>query len=1012
MENNTKRYWQGLEELRNDAEFVKHAHREFGDTSLIEAGGTARRDFLKMLGFGMAAVSLAACEAPVKKAIPYLNKPEDVEPSIPTWYASTFTDGGEYCSVLVKTREGRPIKIEGNPLSSISQGGVGTRVHASVLSLYDNEKLKGPQKDGKSIAWETLDKEVRTALTGAQSIRIVAGTILSPSTRGVIEAFQSAFPSTQLVQYDANSAFGLTQVHGGALPAYDFTKARVIVGLSCDFLGSWIAPDDFAKQWARNRKLNSGKAGQNTMSRHYQFESLLSLTGANADYRTAVKPSQEGLVAAQLLKLLGGTVGTPNVNVQYLDKAAKDLRAAGAGNALVVSGSNDPAVQAVVAEINRLLGSYGSTISGTANYKQGNDLAMSQFIDDVKARRVDAVLFYGANPVYNHPRGKELGEALANVKLRVSLGERADETGSLCQYMAPDSHYLESWGDAEPKPGFYSLCQPTISTIFKTRQAQASLLTWADFDADYAEYVKAYWAENILNGGGETAWVKALQDGVFEPGKGTAGTAPSITGDLAQAASRIAQTYKASDAIELIVYEKVGMGTGSQANNPWLQEFPEPISKACWDNYAGISQKTATKLGLEQNDVVRLEVSGREAIELPVLVQPGQADDTVSIAIGYGRTKAGKAADGVGKNAYPFLSITPLAVNISDTGDDYKWGIAQTQTHNTVMARKSILQEAVFSQYQENVQAGRFFPHVATSEGLKRPEEISLWKGHDKPNHSWGMVIDLNSCTGCGSCVVSCQAENNVAVVGRKEVVMRREMHWLRIDRYYSSDAQPDGFNYKAMEVASENPEVTFQPMLCQHCTNAPCETVCPVLATTHSAEGLNQMTYNRCIGTRYCANNCPYKVRRFNWFKYFDEDRFDFNFNNELGKMVINPDVTVRSRGVMEKCSFCVQRIQATKLTAKKERRRPYANEVQTACSQSCPTNAIVFGDFNDPQSEVSLLMAAEKKARAFAVLEEINVQPQINYLTKIRNKDAADSKAPQTEDNHHHAEKEPNHA
>lgn len=1013
MENNTKRYWQGLEELRNDAEFVKHAQKEFGDTTLIEEGGTARRDFLKMLGFGMAAVSLAACEAPVRKAIPYLNKPEDVEPTIPTWYASTYTDpeGGDYCSVLVKTREGRPIKIEGNPESSISRGGTGTRAQASVLGLYDNEKLKGPQKGDKATSWETLDTEVRAALAGAQNIRIVAGTILSPSTRGVIEAFQSKFPSAQLVQYDANSAFGLTQVHGGAMPDYDFSKASVIVGLSCDFLGSWVAPDEFSRQWAQNRKLVSTKGGKNTMSRHYQFESAFSLTGANADYRTSIKPSQEGLVAAQLLKLLGGTLPTPSITVPHLDKAARDLQAAGAGRALVVSGSNDPAVQTVVAEINRILGSYGSTIAGKSNYKQGNDVAMNRFIDDVKARRVDAVIFYGANPVYNHPRGKELAEALPNVKLRVSMSDRIDETGLLCQYMAPDSHYLESWGDAEPKPGFYSLCQPTISTIFKTRQGQVSLLSWADFDADFSEYLKSYWLENILQGGGQAAWVKVLQDGVYEPGSPDAAL-PAPSGNLAAAATRIGQVYKPSDRIELVTYEKPGIGTGSQANNPWLQEFPDPISRATWDNYAAISQRTAAKLELAQNDVVRLEVAGREPIELPVLVQPGQVDDTIAVAIGYGRTRAGKSADGVGKNAYPFTNLIAPEVKVTDTGDDYKWGIAQTQTHNTVMGRKSIIQESVLGEYQKDVQAGRFFPHVATSEGIKRPEEISLWKGHIKPNHSWGMVIDLNSCTGCGACVISCQAENNVAVVGRKEVVMRREMHWLRIDRYYSSDAESDGFNYKALEVASENPEVVFQPMLCQHCSNAPCETVCPVIATSHSAEGLNQMTYNRCIGTRYCANNCPYKVRRFNWFKYFDEDRFDFHYNNELGKMVINPDVTVRSRGVMEKCTFCVQRIQATKLTAKKERRRPYANEVQTACSQSCPTNAIAFGDFNNPESEVSKLLAAEKQGRAFSVLEEINVLPQISYLTKIRNKDLADAKFPRTEDNLHHAEKDPDHA
>ncbi len=1008
MENTTKRYWRGIEELRNDPEFVKNAHREFADSSdITDGGGTYRRDFLKMLGFGVAAVSLAACEAPVRKVIPYLNKPVDVEPGIANWYASTFTDGGEYCSVLVKTREGRPIKIEGNPQSSISQGGVGTRVHASVLSLYDNEKLRDPQKGGKKIEWTALDKEVAAGLASAQNIRLVSGTILSPTTKAVIEAFKAKYPSTVHVSYDANSAYGLTQVHGGQLPAFDFSKAKVIVSLDADFLGTWIAPDEFSKQWAAGRKLSSAKGGNKQMSRHYDFSTLMTLTGANADYRGRLKPSQSGLVASTLLRLVGGSSSTADVKIEFLEKAAKDLKAAAPGTTLVVSGSNDPNVQVVVAEINRILGNYGTTIAGTSNYKQGNDLAFDGFVNDLKGGRVDAVIFYGANPVYDSPRGKEIADALPRTKLSVSFSDRSDETSSLCQFIAPDSHYLESWGDAEPKPGFYSIIQPTISTIFNTRQAQSSLLTWAGQNGDFYEFLTQNWATNILKTASKEAWNKAVYEGVFEPAKGTVGAAPAVTGDLITALGQISGKYKASSSVlEFMPYEKVGMGTGSQANNPWLQEFPDPISKATWDNYAAISQATAKKLGVHQNDMVKLEMAGKEAIELPVLIQPGQTNDTVSVAIGYGRTKAGKAADGVGKNVFPWINAAGTEIKVTPTGSQYKWGIAQTQTHNTVMARESVLQETILSKYQENVLAGRFIPKIQTSEGAKDATDITLWNGHEKKNHSWGMVIDLNLCTGCGSCVVSCQAENNVPVVGRKEVVMRREMHWIRIDRYYSSVQPKEGESIfqelETLEIASDNPEVVFQPMLCQHCSNAPCETVCPVLATTHSNEGMNQMTYNRCIGTRYCANNCPYKVRRFNWFKYFDEDRFPYHYNNDLGKMVINPEVTVRSRGVMEKCSFCVQRIQATKLAAKKERRRPYANEVQVACSQSCSTGAIIFGDMNNPESEISQILAVEQQGRAFHMLEEINVLPQISYLTKIRNKDEADSQAPHKEEKH----------
>lgn len=1017
MEHTTKRYWKGLEELRNDPEFVKNASREFGEAP-VDGSGTYRRDFLKMLGFGTAAVALAACETPVRHAVPYLNKPEEVEPTIANWYASTFTDGGEYASILVKTREGRPIKIEGNKLSSVSKGGVGTRAHASLLGLYDNAKLRGAQEGGKAIEWDALDKKVAAQLALSKNIRLVSGTILSPATKAVINDFKAKYPSTQHVQYDANSAYALTQAHGGILPSYDFGKAKVIVGLSCDFLGTWIAPDEFSRQWASGRRV--GKHN-NKMSRHYQFETILSSTGASADYRTPVKASQEGLVAAQLLKLLGGAVSTPAVEIKYLDKAAKELKAAGAGNALVVSGSNDAAVQAIVAEINKVLGSYGSTIdTGTpSNYRQGNDAAMNTFLDEVKAGRVDAVIFYGVNPVYNHARGQELAAALPKVALSVSLADRADETSSLCKFIAPDSHFLESWGDAEPKRGFYSLCQPTISTIFKTRQAQSSLLGWAGLSSDFQAYLRSYWASNILKTSSKEAWMKALHDGVFETAATPSSAAPSI--DVAAALASIGRTYKPNaTGIEFVAYEKVSIGTGSQANNPWLQELPDPISKATWDNYACISQKTASDLNLKQEDVVKVEVKGKGSVEVPVLVQPGLAHNTVAIAIGYGRTKAGKSADGVGVNVFPMASAYAQEATVTATGETRR--LAQTQTHQTVMGRTAVLQEAYLADFQKKRDAGKHEVLIHTSEGLKTPTQITLWNGHERKNHAWGMVVDLNTCTGCAACVVSCHAENNVPVVGRKEVIMSREMHWIRIDRYYSSDVDASEESAvgkalaKGLEIASENPEVTFQPLMCQHCNNAPCETVCPVLATTHSSEGLNQMTYNRCIGTRYCANNCPYKVRRFNWFKYFDEvnvvgEEFDFHFANDLGKMVINPDVTVRSRGVMEKCSMCVQRIQAGKLDAKKEKRHLIDGEVETACSQSCPTDSIIFGDMNDPESRIAKLLADEKEGRAFHMLEEINVLPSVSYLTKIRNKDIADA-AHHHEDHGHKHEEHAEHA
>ena len=1002
MENSNKRYWKGIEELTNEPSFVKNIHNEFGNMpsendakgdSLVDGSGTHRRDFLKMLGFGVAAVSLAACESPVKKTIPYLNKPEDVEPTIANWYASTYTDGGDYASILVKTREGRPIKIEGNKLSSVSKGTLSGRAHASVLSLYDNEKLKGPQAAGKATDWASLDsaftaKLAEVAAKGGQ-IRIVSNTILSPSTKKVIADFAAKYPTTQHITYDANSAYGLTAAHGGILPSIDFSQAKTIVSLGADFLGTWVAPTEFAAQWAITRRVGSDKEGKKTMSRHYQFETILSNTGANADYRATYKPSQEGLVAITLYNAVAKLTGAAaaagaSVKVDHLDKAAKDL-VASKGASLIVSGSTDPEVQKIVAATNALVGAYGTTINtGQAvNYRQGNDIAMASFIKEAAAGSIAAVIFYNANPVYNHPQGAALAAALPKVGLSLATNDRADETASLCQFIAPDSHFLESWNDAEPKAGFYSLTQPTISTIFKTRQAQSSFLTWAALGNDFASYLESNWEKNILKGG-KVAWNNALHDGVFEPNAVSVSAAsPSV--DVNASAGAIAKTYSASSTgLEITVYEKVGLGTGSQANNPWLQEFPEPVSKACWDNYATISQPTATKLNLKQGDVVEVNAKGYK-VSLPVLVQPGQAQDTVAIAIGYGRTKAGKSADGVGVNAYPFLAAGALTATVSPTGETKD--IAQTQTHQTVMARQAVVQETVLGDFVKDPLSGRYNPTVLTSEGKKNATDISLWNGHKYNNHAWGMVIDLNTCTGCSACVISCSAENNVPVVGRQEVINRREMHWMRIDRYYSSDAEVE--DLKGLEIASDNPEVVFQPMLCQHCNNAPCETVCPVLATTHSTEGLNQMTYNRCIGTRYCANNCPYKVRRFNWFRYFQTDEFDFHFNNDLGRMVINPDVTVRSRGVMEKCSMCVQRIQEGKLTAKKEKRRPVDGEIQVACAQSCPTNAITFGDMNDPASAISKLLEVEKEGRAYHVIEEINVKPNISYLMKVRNKD-----------------------
>ncbi|MCU0416854.1 MAG: TAT-variant-translocated molybdopterin oxidoreductase [Cytophagaceae bacterium] len=1012
MKENTKVYWKGLEELNQTEDFVKTAHNEFPEYLPLKSednaeSGPDRRDFLKMLGFSVAAVTLAACEAPVKKAIPYVNKPEEIDPGIANYYATTYIDGSECLPVVVKTREGRPIKIEGNKLSSVYQGGTSVKAQASVLGLYDTARLAKPTIKGKSASWDKIDAEITSSLETIASaggeIRIVTPSIYSPSTKRALSVFASKFPTAKHIQYDAISYYGIlkaNQITFGqyAVPSYDFSKADVIVSLGADFLGTWISPTEFARQYAATRKLSAKKK---TMSRHYQFETGLSLTGSNADYRVGIKPSEEAAFVSELYnKLSSNKISVSSKKNDVLNKAATDLLNA-RGKSLVVSGSNDPSIQAVVNEINVILGNYGSTISFKNAYQtfQGNDEQMNTFVDELVAGTVKAVIFYGVNPVYDYYRGAEIEKVLKNTLLTVSFADRADETASLCTFIAPDSHYLESWNDAEPKIGFYSLAQPTIKNIFDTRQAQSSLLKWAGAPSDFYAFVKSTWTSSILNG---QSWDKALHDGVLEPGISSTTVEPASNGlDVTAISTSFTKNYTAVNGIELKVYEKIGLGNGAQANNPWLQEFPDPISKATWDNYIALPISYAKEKGLEQGALVKV-TNGKSSITLPVLIQPGQAKGTASIALGYGRSKSGKCGDGVGQNVFTwlknvegFISTNAGTVTIEPTGEVVK--LALTQTHQTLMARP-IIQDATLEEYKKNPSAGRFIPLVTNGDGKKvAPAELDIWKDqHHQPNHLWSMSIDLNSCIGCGACVIACQAENNVPVVGKKEVINAREMHWIRIDRYYSSEFEPketgvyfDG-DVVAMEDPSENPQVTFQPMMCQHCNHAPCETVCPVAATTHSSEGLNQMTYNRCIGTRYCANNCPYKVRRFNWFKYFDNgDMFDKNvtMNTSLGRMVLNPDVTVRSRGVMEKCSFCVQKIQEGKLKAKKEKRKIEDGEVQTACAASCATGAIVFGDYRDLNSQVYKERNEENKERTYTVLEELNVQPNVTYLTKIRN-------------------------
>jgi len=1002
------KYWKGIEELETTPEFMQSAFAEFMPVKesheSSDATAAPRRDFLKLMGFGVAAAALASCETPVRKSIPYLNKPEEVDPAISNFYASTYFNGSDYNAVLVKARDGRPIKLEGNPESPITRGGLSARAQAAVLGLYDGGRLQHfAVKTGNTHAQAEVpafDRAVREKLAATTGrIAIVSPTIISPSTKKAIAEFAARYPNTTHVMYDAQSATGLLQANNGVLPAYDFGKANVIVSLGADFLGTWISPVEYAKQYITNRKVSTDKR---TMSRHFQFETTMSLTGSNADVRIPVKPSEMGAVALALYNGVAGNGGSSSYSNPQLTKAIAELTA-NRGAGLVVSSSNDPAVQALVAAINQTLGNVGTTVNLTApsNVRQGDDARLAALVNDMNNGRVGAVIFYNANPVYNHPLGEKVKSGLAKVPLTISLNDRLDETGHLCQYAAPDSHWLESWNDFEPKRGFLSLGQPVITPLFATRQAQESLLHWAGNNTTYYKFLRANWRAVTPT---DAAWDKAVHDGVTLGSVLPAGPA-MLTAALspAAAAAQISSAAK-PNGIELALYEKVGMGSaGCEANNPFMQELPDPVSKATWGNYLTVPRKMAVENKWEQGDVVKVSVSGH-SIELPVLIQPGQTNGTVGIALGYGRTAAGKAGDKVGENAAPLALVNASGVMytnvVSLTKTDAKSPIAQTQTHHTLMDRRPVVQENTLAKYKINPKEVTEYELVTTPDGLQKPSKVSLWQDYQYNNHHWGMAVDLNSCIGCGSCVIGCQTENNIAVVGKQQVINRREMHWMRIDRYYSSDHHNNEFEtkgkvatYAAMEDPSENPQVIFQPMMCQQCNHAPCETVCPVLATTHSSEGINQMVYNRCIGTRYCANNCPYKVRRFNWFSYYSNEKFETvngHMFTDLGRMVLNPDVTVRARGVMEKCTFCIQRIQLGKLEAKKQKRRPKDGEIVTACAQSCPTDAIVFGDMRDPNSRISKLLRREDGERAFHSLDSINVQPNVTYLTKIRNSES----------------------
>ena len=1081
----TKSYWKGVEEKLETPEFVEKRDGEFAQeipvdeflsNNDLDGYTTGRRDFLKFLGFSVAAATLASCEAPVIKSVPYVNKPEEITPGVATWYATSYYDGNDFANVLVKTREGRPIYIKGHKDHGITKGGINPRISASVLSLYNGARLKAPMINGEEASWADVDATTKSELTKiAQSggaIRILSNTIVSPSTQMAIndfvaslggsvasmgeavveegdEAMSSSSADVKHVMYDAVSASGIRKANQSSfgkavIPNYSFDKADTIVSIGADFLTNWLLSTQYSVDYAKGRNPETG-----SMSRHFQFETIMSVTGANADYRSAIKPSQEGLVAAAILEgLKGKSVSVGESIDENIKKAVKGLKAS-KGKSLVVASSNDEHVQTIVNAINYELGNYGKTIDldNAINLKQADDKAVETLVDDVISGKVKAVIVYGSNPVYTLPNGTQFGEAIAGDNVfSVAISEYADETASKCNVICADNHALESWNDFNPRANYYALSQPVIRPLFDTRQGQETFLVWAGKaqrsdtkdSTVFHDYIQSVWEQygyseeevqkefksftdfwnwNVHNGSSDTTLLPL--------------TEVTFVGNTSAAISAVKKA-SSNEGFEYALYQKPSIGDGTQAANPWLQEMPDPITKVTWDNYVTMALSDAAEMfdtdvaGLYIGEdsparLVKVTVGDNE-MTLPVYPLPGQAKGTIGIALGYGRAEngenIGKAAfqtgeyggygeelTPIGKNAFRLTAITKGQIsysgsaNVEFTGEMYP--LACTQTHHTVMGRTSVVKETTLAGFlnlpKEKYNKPHTLPIHENGEVVDKPvSDVGLWDEHpvEHVGHRWAMTVDLNLCNGCGTCLVACQVENNVPVVGKDEVRRAREMHWLRLDRYFSSDTTQDNSDegtiatFRKMEEASENPDVVFMPMMCQHCNHAPCETVCPVAATTHSNEGLNQMTYNRCIGTRYCANNCPYKVRRFNWFNYMGYKKFsEVNpSQDDLGRMVLNPDVTVRARGVMEKCSMCVQKIQEGKLNAKKDGRTVEDGEITTACSEACSAGAIVFGDWNDVNSEVR---KSSESSRAYQAIEEVGTKPNIWYKVKVRNTD-----------------------
>ena len=1017
-----KTYWKNVEQIDNKSTLIKDIeNKEFAnqlpvDSILLnqeglEAENTNRRDFLKYVGFSTTAAALAACEGPVIKSVPYVFQPEQIRPGIANYYATAIADGFDFASILIKTREGRPIKIESNNEAS-DFSSANARVHASVLSLYDTKRIQLPKIKGQDSSWDELKSKVLSDLNSASKkqgkVVLLTQTLASPTTSKIIKDLVAKFPNIEHIVLDtvpSNYAVeSFKEAYGfEGLVDYDFSKSDFIVSVGADFLGDWQG-GGYDKKYVSNRVPNK-KTGKGKMSKHVQFEANMTLSGANADMRVPATPSEQKKILSYIYSAVKGLNSKIKLSTEHEKNAkfaADGIKKFGS-KAVIVSGLDDKNVQDVILELNNYIKSLAIDDSARLTKTQsGNEVDV--FLEELLDEKVSGLITVGVNPVYSLSEGEKIKKAITDLDFSLSFSMKEDETSSVCKYIAAAPHYLESWGDYEFKEGQYFLAQPTIRPLFNTMLFQDFVLSIIGSSKDYYATIKDFWKQNILNG---RSWNKVLHDGFYKKSKKEKLKFNPKKNIILDTDLNV---NKESD-MELVLYTKTGMGDGQQANNPWLQEFPDPITRVTWDNYLTISSFDANRIGLKNLNVADGALngsyakisSGESTLKIPVVIQPGQAKGSVGLALGYGRKLGIQEEMQTGENAFVFFKSFRKNQSVKVELTDGFHEFACTQLQNTLMGRGDIIKESTLEIFNtKDKEYWNPIPKVSKNhiETAVTSKKVDIWEGFDRSiGHHFNLSIDLNACTGCGACVIACHAENNVPVVGKREIRKSRDMHWLRIDRYYSSeDSFEDDVDTKdaisgigdslttfgKMEKASENPQVAFQPVMCQHCNHAPCETVCPVAASSHGRQGQNHMAYNRCVGTRYCANNCPYKVRRFNWFLYNKNDEFDYHMNNDLGRMVLNPDVVVRSRGVMEKCSMCIQMTQKTILDAKLEGRQIQDGDFKCACSSACTTGAMVFGDINDKESKVSELKAND---RMYHLLESVGTKPNVMYQTKIRN-------------------------